>query len=251
MDMMIRTLACLTALSLAAACNPTGPTPSPAKPEEQTPVASKPAEPATADEFTRAANFECQGGGKVDVVFSYDGPPSVLVRIDGGASMKLPIDASDTSGMAFKDATTTIRLAGNSLGLIAGGKTKTCNFVSRELLPPPAAGVVRTLTVADAGASVEIKVGEKVAVALSGIPTAGYVWAAASPPAFVKVSEGPSSPTTSAQMLPGFTGGNHWEVTLIEGLAAGEGEIVMAERRPWEDKAIPAAGSFKFKLKVK
>jgi predicted secreted protein len=95
-----------------------------------------------------------------------------------------------------------------------------------------------------------MKIGEKVSVSLVGVPTAGYVWGAASPPAFVKVSEGPGGATTSAQMLPGFAGGNHWEVLVIEGVSAGEGEITLVQKRPWETQPDPSDQTFKFRLKV-
>ena len=62
--------------------------------------------------------------------------------------------------------------------------------------------------------------------------------------------DGPGGATTSAQFLPGFTGGNHWEVVIFEAVAAGEGEIVLAQRRPWEDAAEPDASTFKFTLKA-
>ena len=95
-----------------------------------------------------------------------------------------------------------------------------------------------------------MKVGEKVAVALSGVPTAGYVWGASTPPAWVKATDGPGGATSSAQFLPGFAGGNHWEVVIFEAIAAGEGEIVLAQRRPWETEAEPDASTFKFTLKA-
>jgi predicted secreted protein len=111
-------------------------------------------------------------------------------------------------------------------------------------------GAVRTLTIDDAGKVVELKVGEKVAVALSGVPTAGYLWAASAPPAWVKATEGPGGATTTSQFLPGFAGGNHWEVVVFEAVAAGQGEITLAQRRPWEDAAEPDASTFKFMLKA-
>ncbi|HVY88654.1 MAG TPA: protease inhibitor I42 family protein [Hyphomonadaceae bacterium] len=247
-------LALVAAIGLGlSACNQAGT--APAKSQDQTQMTDKPAAspaPAAADDgFTNAANFECEVGGKVDLVFNYDSPPSVTARIDGGASLKLPVDFNDTSGMLYRDATTSVRLEGAGLGLTVNGQTKTCAFKPRDLMPPKADGVVRTLTKDDAGASVEIKVGEKVAIALVGVPTAGYAWDADDAPAFVKPSQGPSGATSTSQMLPGFTGGNHWEVTLIEGISAGSGEITLAERRPWEKKSLPAAETFKFKLTVK
>ena len=122
-----------------------------------------------------------------------------------------------------------------------------CDHAAREALAALRPGDVLQ---SRAGKTVEIKTGEKITVALSGVPTAGYVWAVSSPPAFVKVTDGPGGATSSAQFTPGFAGGNHWEVVIIEATAAGEAEITLAQRRPWEDKAEPDASTFKFKLKA-
>jgi predicted secreted protein len=231
---------------LAAACQPDAPT----KPEEP-PVAQTPAEPAAPDAFASSVNFECDGGGKIDVVFESGSSPFALVRIDGGAPAKLAIDETAASGMIFKDAATSINMEGDGLVLTTGGATKPCTFVSRSLPPPTVAGVVRDIRAGDAGAAVEMKVGEKISVSLSGVPTAGYVWGADNPPAFVKVTEGPGGAMSSAQYLPGFAGGNHWEVLVVEAVAPGEAEIALVQKRPWEDKADPSDTRFKFKLTVK
>ncbi len=78
---------------------------------------------------------------------------------------------------------------------------------------------------------------------LVGVPTAGYVWGVTTPPAFIKATDGPGGATSTAQFTPGFAGGSHWEVVVIEAVAAGEGEITLAQRRPWEDKAEPDAST--------
>lgn len=213
-------------------------------------MADQPAEPSGPDAFANAVNFDCDGGSKLDVVFEGGGPPSALIRLDGGASQKLSIDEAATSGMIYKNAATTMDFGGDRLQLTTGGATKTCTFVSRALSAPTVAGAVRNLTEADANAAVEVKIGEKITVSLSGVPTAGYVWAAEDPPAFVKVSEGPGGATSTSQFLPGFTGGNHWEVLVIEGIAAGEGEIMLVQKRPWEEKSAPDDQRFRFRLKV-
>jgi len=213
-------------------------------------VAEQPAEPAAPDAFANAVNFECDGGGKLDVVFEGGGPSTALVRIDGGAAQKLAIDETATSGMVYKDAATTLNFEGSDAQLTAGGATRACKFVARAVPAPAVDGVVRNLTEADAGASVEMKVGEKISVSLSGVPTAGYVWGADKPPAFVKVSEGPGGATSTAQFLPGFAGGNHWEVLVVEAVAPGEAEIALVQKRPWEDQAAPDDKRFKFQLKV-
>ena len=243
--MLIRTIAAAAGLGLLAA----GCQPAPTTPEEK-PVAEQPAEPAAPDAFANAVNFDCDGGGKLDVVFEGGGPATALVRIDGASPQKLAIDETATSGMIYKDAATTLNLEGDSAQLTSGGATKACKVVSRAVPAPAVEGVVRNLTEADAGASVEMKVGEKMSVSLSGVPTAGYVWGADKPPAFIKVSEGPGGATSTAQFLPGFAGGNHWEVLVVEAVAPGEAEITLAQKRPWEEQAAPDDKRFKFLLKV-
>ncbi len=213
-------------------------------------MAQQPADPAAPDAFANAVNFECDGGGRLDVVFEGGGPPTALVRLDGGAPQTLAIDETATSGMVYKDAATSMNFEGDRLQLTSGGATRTCTFVSRSLPAPAVDGVVRNLTEADAGAQVEMKVGERISVSLSGVPTAGYVWSADKPPAFVKVSEGPGGPTSTSQFLPGFAGGNHWEVVVIEAIAAGEADIALAQKRPWEEQAAPDDTRFTFRLKA-
>lgn len=200
--------------------------------------------------FDRAANFQCDGGGKLDVAFDQaDG--GVLARIDGGDAIVLAPDAAADNGMAWTaDKATFVFGYGDGATWTSDGVTKACTFESRSLPPPAAEGVVKTLTALEAGTAVDVKVGDKVAVALSGVPTAGYIWAAADTPPWVKASDGPGGATTTAQYLPGFAGGNHWEVVIIEAVAAGEGEIRLAQRRPWEDAAEPDAATFKFTLRA-
>jgi predicted secreted protein len=230
----------------AAGCNQPAPTPEPGKPEEK-PMADQPAKD---DPFRYAVNYECEGGGKLDVVFGNGAAGDVLARMDGGATMTLALNPDSTAGLEYKSADATLVTDGSSVTWTAGSAAKTCAFVDRSLPAPTAEGVVQTLTADDAGKTVEMTVGEKIAVALVGVPTAGYVWAVSSPPAFVKATDGPGGATSTAQFTPGFAGGSHWEVVIIEGVAAGEGEITLAQRRPWEDKGEPDASTFKFTLKV-
>ena len=245
--MSIRAITAAAGLGLlAAACNQPAPAPEPVKPEEK-PVAEQPAQD---DAFKYAVNYECEGGGKIDVVFDRGSTRDALVRADGGTPVTLPMNPDSQTGIEYKSADATLGTDGSTIHWTAGGVTKVCNFVSRSLPPPTVDGAVRALTIDDAGKTVEIKTGEKITVALSGVPTAGYVWAVSSPPAFVKVTDGPGGATSSAQFTPGFAGGNHWEVVIIEATAAGEAEITLAQRRPWEDKAEPDASTFKFKLKA-
>ena len=247
---MIIRMAALAAAGLgllAAAC--TQPDTARPKPEEETPVADRPAN-SSPDPFAGAINFECEGGGKVDMLFETGSPSSATVRIDGGMPSKLSIDETSTSGMIYKDADISIELEGDGLQLASGGTTKSCRFVSRPLPPPTVDEVVRNLTAADTGSAVAMTVGEKISISLSGVPTAGYLWAVEKPPAFVKVSDGPGGATSTAQFLPGFAGGNHWEVLVVEAVAPGEGELSLVQKRPWEDTADPSDQRLKFKLTV-
>jgi predicted secreted protein len=110
-----------------------------------------------------------------------------------------------------------------------------------DALPAPTPGDVAVRIGADqAGQTVEVAVGQKFAVELIGVPTAGYLWALAQAPAFVTASGEASGPTTQAQTQPDFAGGNHWEVFVFTATVAGEGELVFEQRRPWESDEPPA-----------
>ncbi len=244
--MTMRAIAAVAALALsAAACNPS----QTASLEDQAPVDQPAPDPAADPAFVNAMSFQCEGGGKVDVVFQPGSSGSALARVDGGAAVTLMLDESAASGMKFKDEAGAITFDADIMQVTRDGG-KTCAYVSRALSPPVVDGVVRNLDAEDAGASVELKVGEKMTVSLSGVPTAGYVWGADEPPAFIKVSEGPGGATSTDQYMPGFAGGNHWEVLVIEALAPGEGEISLVQKRPWEERAAPDDQRFKFQLKV-
>ena len=236
--MKFASIASAAALGLAACAGQTGT------------EAAKETKPVADARFDYAANFTCEGGAKLDVVF-HQADGAALARVDGGAALTLAPDPDATDAPTWKNETAKFVFGmGEGATWTEGDATKTCTFESRALPPPKAEGVAKTLTAEDAGKAFEVKVGEKVAVALSGVPTAGYVWGASNPPAWVKASDGPGGATSSSQFLPGFAGGNHWEVVIVEATAAGEGEITLAQRRPWESAAEPDATTFKFTLKA-
>lgn len=109
----------------------------------------------------------------------------------------------------------------------------------QSLAAPTPSGVTHRITAAQAGQVVQLPVGQRVAIELVGTPTAGYVWAPAALPAFLTRVAETSGPTTQAQRQPGFAGGNHWEVLILEARAAGRGEVRMEKRRPWESGEPP------------
>jgi predicted secreted protein len=117
--------------------------------------------------------------------------------------------------------------------------------VANNAVPAPTPNDVTTrITAEQNGQTVNVAVGQRFAIELVGVPTAGYVWAPKTVPAFITLAGETSGNTTQAQSQPGFTGGNHWEVTMFTATAAGTGEIVMEQRRPWETNE-PASQTFR------
>lgn len=111
---------------------------------------------------------------------------------------------------------------------------------STEVSAPTPDDVTVHITAEQAGRTVEVGVNQRFAIELVGVPTAGYIWTPAQVPAFVTRAGEASGNTTQAQSQPGFTGGNHWEVTMFVATAAGTGDIVMEQRRPWESDEPPS-----------
>jgi len=117
--------------------------------------------------------------------------------------------------------------------------------VANNSVPAPTPSDVTTrITAEQNGQMVNVAVGQRFAIELVGVPTAGYVWAPSQVPAFVTRAGEASGNTTQDQSQPGFTGGNHWEVTMFSATAPGTGEIVMEQRRPWETTE-PANATFR------
>lgn len=111
--------------------------------------------------------------------------------------------------------------------------------VSRALPAPTPQDVSVRIGANKSGQRVEVGVNQRFAIELVGVPTAGYLWAPTQMPAFVQRAGEANGPTTLEQTQPDFAGGNHWEVTMFIATQAGEGEIVMEQRRPWESNEAP------------
>lgn len=115
---------------------------------------------------------------------------------------------------------------------------------NQGLAPPTPAEVATHIRAEQNGQTVTVAVGQRFAVELVGVPTAGYVWAATQTPSFLSAAGETTGDTTQAQSQPGFAGGNHWEVLMFTATAAGSGELVLEQRRPWET-GQPAAQTFR------
>jgi predicted secreted protein len=114
---------------------------------------------------------------------------------------------------------------------------------SSRLPAPTLSGATILITAEDKGKTIAAPVGAVVSIALVGVPTAGSLWKPAKVAAFLEPAGDTGGPTSESQKKPGFTGGNHWEVTGFKVKAAGTGEIVMEQRRPWETNE-PASDTF-------
>lgn len=124
---------------------------------------------------------------------------------------------------------------------VLAGAMAACTPAEDKGLPAPVPkDVARTVTGADAGTTVDVAAGSTFAVALVGVPTAGYLWAPATVPAFLSAAGTAGGPTSKAQLEPGFAGGNHWEVFLMQVTGPGEGPLVFEQRRPWETNEPPS-----------
>jgi inhibitor of cysteine peptidase len=111
---------------------------------------------------------------------------------------------------------------------------------SGALEPPLPEDAARVLGAGDSGGTITVAVGETFAIALVGVPTAGFVWEPETVPGFLSPAESLSGPTRGEQLQPGFTGGNHWEVLSFRADAPGEGRLALVQHRPWETDEPPA-----------
>jgi inhibitor of cysteine peptidase len=112
--------------------------------------------------------------------------------------------------------------------------------------PTPEDVAVR-ITAEQNGQTINVAVNQRFAVELVGVPTAGYVWQPAQVPAFLTRAGEASGNTVPQQSQPGYTGGNHWEVLMFSATAAGTGELVIEQRRPWETTE-PANATFRVNI---
>jgi predicted secreted protein len=120
---------------------------------------------------------------------------------------------------------------------------------STALAAPTPAGVAAKATAANDGQSMTVKVGGKLAVELVGTPTAGFMWVASEIPPFLQPSGEYGGPTSSAQLQPGFAGGNHWEGFVFDVTAAGEG-VLKFEQRPAFAPEEPDPNGSRFSVTV-
>jgi predicted secreted protein len=121
--------------------------------------------------------------------------------------------------------------------------------VSKSLSAPTPAGVAAKAGAENDGKSMTVKVGGKFAVELVGTPTAGFMWVAVEIPPFLQPAGEYGGPTSSAQLEPGFAGGNHWEGFLFDVTAAGEGALKFEQRRAWAPEE-PEEGAAKYSVTV-
>ncbi|MDZ7628281.1 MAG: protease inhibitor I42 family protein [Parvularculaceae bacterium] len=124
-----------------------------------------------------------------------------------------------------------------ALAACASGGTSDGIGDYQSLAAPAPNDVALKIPVSSDGRNVTVKKGTKIAVELVGTPTAGYLWRIVDKPAFLEPAGEYGGPTSSAQLEPGFAGGNHWEAFLFNVTATGEGELRFQQGRAWEEGA--------------
>ncbi len=72
------------------------------------------------DPFRYAVNYECDGGGKIDIVFDRGSAREALVRVDGAAPVTLPMNPSSQTGIEYKSASATLGTDGSDHPLDLG-----------------------------------------------------------------------------------------------------------------------------------
>ncbi len=125
--------------------------------------------------------------------------------------------------------------AGAAGGLHASAQATVCGI---------GLGVYRLADETDEAATVTLRVGERLLVALPGNPTTGYGWEVEGEPAFLTRIEGVAYRPESDLIGAGGTFYFRYEAT-----ATGEGELSFAYRRPWE--ALPPEQTFSLTVIVR
>lgn len=188
-----------------------------------------------------AAIYECDGGAVLQVRFNYD-PPGATVLTDS-TTFEMPLsERAEVETYALDDVE--LAVGPGDAQFTREGKAVSCRGVSRAVPPPAIQGAVLDLRDDNAGEAVDVEIGSTLSVSLVGVPTAGYEWAPRDLPDFLRLVDEAGGATSTAQFLPGYTGGNHWEVLAFEAVAAGSGELLLEQRRPWEDDAEEAVDTF-------
>lgn len=104
-----------------------------------------------------------------------------------------------------------------------------------------------TLEAASNGQTLTTATGSTLTIKLESIPTAGYLWLPRQVPDFLEEIN-PDAPIITAtnpelQSQPGFTGGNHFVSRTYKVTAAGQGDLILVEARPWELESAQASGN--------
>jgi predicted secreted protein len=239
-------------LAMLAAC---GQTAEEAPPEPAAPAAEETPAPVAADAFKYAAIYDCGPAGEIKVLqeTGADGKPLAKVLGADGVATDLPmLEGTELPTFTNGRLTITSTMDGNIQHAVGKMAPTTCQGVSRAIDPPAVEGAVADVRDDGSGkASVTVAPGQTFAVSLVGVPTAGYVWDAGTLPAFIEKTAEAGGPTSTAQLMPGYAGGNHWEVLVFKAVSAGEGELVITQKRPWEDAPDPDASTFRVTVSVK
>ncbi len=196
-----------------------------------------------------AAVFECASGETIWVRFDHETDGVTLKRGDG-VVLELPLEERQEFEI-YADQSVRLAVGPGEALMTAGGSETSCRGASRPLDPPQIAGAKHELRQSDDASTIDLAVGEVFSISLVGVPTAGYQWSVIEQPSILEPAGEAGGATSTAQYLPGFAGGNHWEVFAFRALTAGTNELALEQRRPFEDSDQPAADRFSLTVVVR
>ena len=112
-----------------------------------------------------------------------------------------------------------------------------------DALAPPSPEDAVHVGVAQGGEVIKASVGQKIAIELVSTPSAGLSWLVAEKPDFLGAPMFKTGPLIEAQTQGGFTGGDRWQVYVLDVKAAGTGEVKL-DQKSAADRAGPPVASF-------
>jgi hypothetical protein len=119
-----------------------------------------------------------------------------------------------------------------------------------DALAPPAPEDAVHVGAAQAGETIKARVGGKIAIELVSTPSAGLSWLVTERPDFLGAPMFKTGPLIEAQTRPGFTGGDRWQVYVLDVTGAGTGEVKL-DQKSAADRAGPPVATFSFTVEAR
>jgi inhibitor of cysteine peptidase len=133
------------------------------------------------------------------------------------------------------------------LTFVAGCAAKHMTTSAPPHAPPPHAKPPVMVTDSDADKPLQLSVGQTLQVRLASNPTTGYSWTVQQTPTELQLGQSVYATGSQSKNMPGAGG---YQAIEFAAKFAGQGELKLEYRRPWE-KDIAAAKTFSVTVTVK